>query len=155
MEEKDGYFDGWKITEEQLHLINRRDLSPESKAAFEQFFNENYRRIYFLAKKVLGQGFRMKARGYDKIFSTYQQKKINYDDYNQYAKNTICRHVIVTRENIIEVSDLLNSFYADYLDGYIIFKFIPKYIAGIISHSFRYAPVDGLKGVAEYKPRSE
>ncbi len=53
MEEQAGYFDGWKITEEQKHLINRRDGSAESKAAFDLFFKENYKRIFFLAKKVL------------------------------------------------------------------------------------------------------
>lgn len=51
MEEREGYFDGWKITEEQKHLINRRDGSKESKAAFDLFFNENYKRIFFWRKR--------------------------------------------------------------------------------------------------------
>lgn len=155
MEEREGYFDGWKITEKQLHLINRRDLSPESKAAFEQFFNENYRRLYFIAKKVLFRGFRSRARGYDKIFTTYKQRTIRYDDYNRLAKDVLCKRIIVTPENVIEVSDLLNSLYADYLDGYIIFKYIPSYISGVICHAYRYAPVGGLRDVAEYRPRSK
>lgn len=153
MEEQAGYFDGWKITEEQKHLINRRDGSAESKAAFDLFFKENYKRIFFLAKKVLYQTFRIEVKSYSKTFATYGQKEIDAEYYDLFSKKIICRRVIVTQNNLIEVSDLLNSLYADYLGGYIVFKLEPRYIAGVLCHSFRYAAVGGLEGVQEYKPR--
>lgn len=141
----EGYYDGWKITEEQMQLINRRDGSEESKAAFEQFFNDNFKRIFFLARKTATQFFRCFDIRYKKIFSSYGQIKTNEEIH--------CGRIVVTEKNVIEIEDLLNSLYTDWLSGYIEFKMKPKYIAGVISHSFRYAPVGGLEGCKEYKFR--
>lgn len=155
MEERNGYFDGWKLTEEQIHIINRRDGSAESKAAFEQFFNENYRRLTNLASVVLRYTFKCRETSYYKLNAFYEKNERKYEkkEYNEFARKVLCSSNAVTSENIIETADLLNSLYMDYLSGYIVFKFEPRYIAGIICHSFRYAIVGGMEGVHEYKPR--
>lgn len=150
----EGYFDGWKLTEEQMHLINRRDGSAASKAAFEQFFNENYRRLTNLASVVLRYTFKCRETSYYKLNAYYKQCEIHLDkkSYNEFARKVLCAACAVTSENVIETADLLNSLYMDYLNGQIIFKSEPRYITGAVSRSFRYAIVGGLEGVKEYNP---
>ena len=154
MDERDGYFDGWKLTEAQKRLINRRDGSAESKAAFERFFFENYGRLFALAKAVLYKVFRIEVRSYAKTFAIYGQKEIAAGEYNRFAKNVICARRAVTQNEVVEASDLLNSLYADYLSGHIVLRMEEGYIGGMICHSYRYAAVGGLDGVDEYKRKS-
>ena len=151
----DGLFEGWKITEEQKRLINRRDRTKESKAAFEKFFDENFLRLYYLAKRVLFNHLHNDAHGYLKSFIFYGKITPNSfkKDYNEFARKVLCAPITVTERTVFEIEDLLNSFYTDYLNGYIIFKFEPHYITGIICRSFRYAAVGGVKGLREYKQR--
>lgn len=141
----EGMFDGWKITEEQKRLINRRDRSAESRAAFDRFFHENFERLYRLARTALRYMFHNEQNTYQKTHTAYGK--------GDGDKRIFCALPATTERNCVEESDLLNSLYADYLGGYIVLKLEPRYIAGVIFHSFRYAVVGGLEGVAEYKPR--
>lgn len=141
----EGMFDGWKITEEQKRLINRRDRSAESRAAFDLFFHENFERLYRLARTSLRIVFHFEH-------NTYKKTHIAYGKSSCVDKRIVCLTPAITERNWIEESDLLNSLYADYLSGYIILKLEPHYISGAILHSFRYEVVGGLDGVAEYKP---
>lgn len=45
---------------------------------------------------------------------------------------------------ILEIDDCLNQLYIDMRQGYLIFALVPKIIARVICHSFRYAGVGGF-----------
>ena len=92
-------------------------INAGDREAIDKFFTENDQRLKRLAKVFL------RRSGVPLLWD----KKLN-----------------CWQPAIVEISDCLNQLYVDMRQGYLVFALVPKVLARVICHSFRYAGVGGF-----------
>lgn len=92
-------------------------INRGERAAVDKFFEDNATRLKRLAKAfLLRTGMPLR---WDNAMNCWQPA-------------------------ILEIGDCLNQLYIDMRQGYLVFALVPKIIARVICHSFRYAGVGGF-----------
>lgn len=92
-------------------------INAGEREAIDKFFKDNDKRLKRLAAKYL------RNMG----LSLYWDKKFNC--YNP---------------TVVEIDDCINQLYLDMRRGFLVFALVPRAIARVICHSFRYAGVGGF-----------